>query len=607
MATPFTQTATAAPAAQKQGRSSTRAILPRLVAALRPYRGAFVAALLLTLLLAALNPARPYAIQYALDQPLAEGDLSTFRWWMIALVASVLLQAVVQYYQTWLTSWLGQTVMNDLRRQVFARILSQRLRYFDQNPIGTLQTRTISDIQTLNAVFSEGFVTIAGELLQLVTILGIMLYIDWRLTLVTLTVIPVLLIATWVFQVRVKAAFERVRKYVARLNAFLQEHITGMLITQIFSREREEAQRFKALNKEHLSAHLDTVRYYSIFFPVVEIISALALALLVWYGASGALDGTISFGTLVAFLLYIQMFFRPIRLLADQFNTLQLGIVSAERVFRVLDTDERIVSRLDGLSGAELHGRPVPIAFENVHFSYDGSAPVLRGISFDVPPGTTTAIVGHTGAGKSSIVNVLMRMYEIQQGRVLVGGHDARDYRLDELRAAMGLVPQDVFLFSGTIRENITLFNPDIPLERLRAAARAVGALEFIERLPGGFDYRVGERGATLSTGQRQLISFVRVLVYQPGVLLLDEATANIDTETEALIQQAIEKVQRNRTAIVIAHRLSTIQRADQILVMHKGEIAERGTHQQLLAQGGLYKKLYLLQYGHKALLAEQA
>jgi len=607
LATPFTQTATAAPAAQKQGRSSTRAILPRLVAALRPYRGAFVAALLLTLLLAALNPARPYAIQYALDQPLAEGDLSTFRWWMIALVASVLLQAVVQYYQTWLTSWLGQTVMNDLRRQVFARILSQRLRYFDQNPIGTLQTRTISDIQTLNAVFSEGFVTIAGELLQLVTILGIMLYIDWRLTLVTLTVIPVLLIATWVFQVRVKAAFERVRKYVARLNAFLQEHITGMLITQIFSREREEAQRFKALNKEHLSAHLDTVRYYSIFFPVVEIISALALALLVWYGASGALDGTISFGTLVAFLLYIQMFFRPIRLLADQFNTLQLGIVSAERVFRVLDTDERIVSRLDGLSGAELHGRPVPIAFENVHFSYDGSAPVLRGISFDVPPGTTTAIVGHTGAGKSSIVNVLMRMYEIQQGRVLVGGHDARDYRLDELRAAMGLVPQDVFLFSGTIRENITLFNPDIPLERLRAAARAVGALEFIERLPGGFDYRVGERGATLSTGQRQLISFVRVLVYQPGVLLLDEATANIDTETEALIQQAIEKVQRNRTAIVIAHRLSTIQRADQILVMHKGEIAERGTHQQLLAQGGLYKKLYLLQYGHKALLAEQA
>ena len=607
MATPFTQTATAAPSARTQGGSATRAILPRLVAALRPYRAAFVAALLLTLLLAALNPARPYAIQYALDQPLAQGDLDSFRWWMIALVASVLLQAVVQYYQTWLTNWLGQSVMNDLRRQVFARILSQRLRYFDQNPIGTLQTRTISDIQTLNAVFSEGFVTIAGELLQLVTILGIMLYIDWRLTLVTLTVIPILLLATWVFQMRVKAAFERVRKYVARLNAFLQEHITGMLITQIFSREREEAQRFKALNKEHLSAHLDTVRYYSIFFPVVEIISALALALLVWYGASGALDGAISFGTLVAFLLYIQMFFRPIRLLADQFNTLQLGIVSAERVFRVLDTDERIADRPYGLSGAELHGQPVPIAFENVHFSYDGSTPVLRGVSFEVPPGTTTAIVGHTGAGKSSIVNVLMRMYEIQQGRVTVGGHDARDYRLDELRAAMGLVPQDVFLFSGTIRENITLFNPDIPLERLRAAARAVGALEFIERLPGGFDYRVGERGATLSTGQRQLISFVRVLVYQPGVLLLDEATANIDTETEALIQQAIEKVQRNRTAIVIAHRLSTIQRADQILVMHKGEIAERGTHQQLLAQGGLYKKLYLLQYGHKALLAEQA
>lgn len=601
MATPFTQTATAAPAAGKQAKPSTRQLLPRLIAAASPYRGVFAVAVLLTLALAVLNPARPLLFQYALDHPLASGDLTSFRWWMAALAASMLLQGLVQYYQTWLTNWIGQTVMNDLRRQVFDRILGQRLRYFDQNAIGTLQTRTISDIQTLNSVFSEGFVTIAGEILQLGTILGIMLWIDWRLTLVTLVVIPILLGATWVFQLRVKAAFERVRKYVARLNAFLQEHITGMVVTQIFGREAEESRRFKALNREHLSAHLDTVRYYSIFFPVVEIISALALALLVWYGSGGVLDGRITFGTLVAFLMYIQMFFRPIRLLADQFNTLQLGIVSAERIFRVLDTNEVIAEKPNALDGSSLAGRPVAIEFDDVRFSYDGITPVLRGISFQVPAGTTTAIVGHTGAGKSSIVNVMLRLYDLDGGRVLVGDHDARDYQLTSLRATMGLVPQDVFLFSGTIRENLTLFDPTVPIERLRAAARAVGALDFIERLPGGFDYRVGERGATLSTGQRQLLSFVRVLVFQPGVLVLDEATANIDTETEALIQTAIEKVQRNRTAVVIAHRLSTIQRADQILVMHKGEIVERGNHQELLAQDGLYKKLYLLQYAPEA------
>jgi ATP-binding cassette subfamily B protein len=580
--------------------ASRRTILVRLTQLVGPYKRTFWVAVALTLMGSLLNPLRPFLFQYTIDNPIAQGNIAGVRWWILFITGTVLLQAVLQYYQTWTTNWLGQNIMNDLRRQVFSKILSQRIQYFDKNPIGTLQTRTISDIQTLNTVFSEGFVTMIGELLQLIGIVGVMLWIDWRLTLVGLSIMPLMLLSTYVFQKLVRRAFDRVRKYVAALNAFLQEHISGMLVTQIFNREAEEYKRFKDINKKHMKAHLDTVLYYSIFFPVVEIVAALALALLVWYGAGSVLRGEVTFGVLVAFLMYIQMFFRPIRLLADQFNTLQLGIVSAERIFKVLDTDETIAEPADAAGAQVLQQAPAAIQFQDVHFAYNPGEPVLRGISFEVPAGTTTAIVGATGAGKSSVVNTLLRYYEIQQGSIRVAGHDIRQVQQDALRGYMGLVMQDVFLFGGTIAENITLFNTDIPLQRVQEAARRVGAHHFIEQLPGGYHYRVGERGATLSTGQRQLLSFIRVLVYDPKILLLDEATANIDTETEELIQQAIATVLAGRTSIIIAHRLSTIQKAQQILVMHKGEIVERGNHQQLLAQGGFYKKLYLMQYAAK-------
>lgn len=579
---------------------SRRTILRRLTQLVGPYRRTFAVAVVLTLAGSLLNPLRPYLFQYTIDNPIAKGDVASVRWWIILITGTVLLQAVLQYYQTWTTNWLGQSIMNDLRRQVFAKILGQRIQYFDKNPIGTLQTRTISDIQTLNTVFSEGFVTMIGELLQLIGIVAVMFWIDWRLTLVGLSIIPLMLLSTYVFQRRVRTAFDRVRKYVAALNAFLQEHISGMLVTQIFNREAEEYKRFKDINKKHMRAHLDTVLYYSIFFPVVEIIAALALALVVWYGAGSMLRGEITFGVLFSFLLFIQMFFRPIRLLADQFNTLQLGIVSAERIFKVLDTNDHLPEQPNAAGVHTLLQAPAAIQFRDVHFAYNPGEPVLRGISFDVPSGTTTAIVGATGAGKSSVVNTLLRYYEIQQGSIVVAGQDIRAVQQDALRGYMGLVMQDVFLFGGTIAENITLFNTDIPLERVQDAARRVGAHHFIEQLPGGYHYRVGERGATLSTGQRQLLSFIRVLVYDPKILLLDEATANIDTETEELIQQAIATVLAGRTSIIIAHRLSTIQKAHQILVMHRGEIVERGNHQQLLAQGGFYKKLYLMQYAAK-------
>ena len=513
---------------------------------------------------------------------------------ILLLIGLTLIQAVIQYWNTYITAWLGQTVMRDLRNIVYKHILRQKLSFFDRTPIGTLQTRTISDIETLNDIFSDGLVTIVGEILQVIALVGIMAYTDVKLTIITLLTLPLMLLSTWVFKVKVKASFQEVRKYVASLNAFLQEHISGMAIVQLFGREKEEQKRFSELNKNHMVANLKSVMYYSVFFPVVDLILALATALLVWYGAGSVLEGEITFGVLVAFLMYIQMFFRPIRMLADQFNQLQMGMVSAERIFKVLDSEDIIPDT--GTFQDQLPEK-IEIRFDDVRFGYKPDEPVLKGISFTVEPGTVTAIVGATGSGKTTLMSLLSRFYDTDSGTITVGGQNIKDFSLPHLRKTVGIVLQEVFLFSGSVMENITLNNPDIKPEKVKEAAKYVGADHFIESLPGGYDYKVMERGATLSSGQRQLISFVRALVYDPKILVLDEATSNIDTETEQLIQEAVKKLMKGRTSIIIAHRLSTIHEAKQIVVIHKGELIEKGSHTELIGMNGQYAKLYQLQY----------
>jgi ATP-binding cassette, subfamily B, multidrug efflux pump len=572
-------------------------IFRRMLGFLRPYRWQFALAMSLTLVIAVINPLRPYLINYAIDNPVKEGSIEGLRYWIVVLVGLIVLHTIIMYFQTWFTAWLGQRVMDDLRQQVFNHTTRLRIQYFDRTPIGALQTRTISDIETLNEVFSTGLVTIVGEMLQLIFIGGFMFYTDWRLTLVVLTVLPLIVIATQIFRVRVKGSFERVRKYVSELNTFTQEHVTGMLTTQVFNREKEEIERFRVINRKHRKAHLDTILYYSVFFPVVEILSALAIALLVWYGTGGVLSGRVSFGDLIAFLIYIQIFFRPIRMLADQFNTLQMGMVSAERVLKLLDNTDILPDSPEGVTAPPAITAPPEVEFKDVSFAYQEDHWILKNISFLVPAGSKTALVGATGSGKSSIVNLLVRFYDFQKGQVLINGHDLLAYPQEALRRSMGLALQDVYLFSGSIYDNATLNNPNITREQVQQAAREIGADQFIERMPNAYDYQVGERGSLLSAGQRQLVSFIRTLVYNPSILLLDEATANIDTETEEAIQAAIDRLLYGRTALIVAHRLSTIQEADQILVLSRGVILERGKHQELLAAGGAYRKLYELQY----------
>ncbi len=549
-----------------------------------------------TILLAVLAPVRPWLVQLGMDRYVAFGDIGGLRLTVLAILGFLAVEAVVMYRNTFLTNWLAQSVIRDIRDQVFRHITSLKLSYFDRTPIGTLQTRTISDVETLNDVFSSGIVRILGDLLQLLAILVVMLYLNWKLTLVTLTTLPFMIIATVIFKNKVKGSFTSVRKAVSDMNAFLQEHITGMSIVHVFNREEEEARRFHDVNDKLKVANVDSVLYYSIYFPVMEIIIAMSLGLLVWYGAGSVLDDEVTGGQLVAFIMYTQMFFRPLRQLADQFNTLQLGMVSAERIFKILDTKEFIPNEGKHTSFEEAD-RGISITFEKVWFAYIEEDWVLKEVSFHLEPGEKLALVGSTGSGKSTIINLISRFYDIQKGRILVNGRDVREYELDTLRALCGVVLQDVFLFSGSIHDNITLNNGAIHRGQVEQAARQVGADRFIDRLPDGYDYNVRERGASLSLGQRQLIAFARVMMYDPRVLVLDEATANIDTESEEIIQQAVETVMAGRTSIVIAHRLSTIQKADQIMVLSKGEVVEKGTHEELLAKGGAYYQLYAIEF----------
>lgn len=571
-------------------------VLRRIMKFVKPYKGRFYFLIFLTLAIGILTPIRPLLIQWTLDNQVAAGDYNGMAIMMLALVGLLLVQSVAQYVHTYMSGWMGQQVIRDIRTALFKHVVSLRLRFFDKTPIGRLVTRTISDVETLADVFSEGLAAMVSDLLQLIFILSFMFYQDWRLALLSLATLPLLLISTYIFKEKIKVAFNDVRNAVANLNTFVQEHITGMNVVQIFASEKREYEKFKAINEEHKQANLRSVLYYSIYFPVAEIIAAAGIGLLVWYGAKGAInfeETGITIGKLIAFIMYIQMFFRPIRMIADRYNTLQMGIVSSSRIINLIDNDEHV--QANGTHAPDhLKGE---VKFDHVWFAYDGEEYVLKDVNFQVREGEMIALVGATGAGKSSIINLLNRFYEINKGTITVDGVDIRQYDLGHLRRNIGVVLQDVFLFSDTIMNNITLGNTEVTEEMVWHAADLVGARKFIERLPGRLSYNVMERGATLSVGQRQLISFIRAMVYDPKILVLDEATSSVDSETEQMIQQAIDKMMKGRTSIVIAHRLSTIQKADKILVMDLGEIRETGRHDDLLAKDGAYAQLYKMQY----------
>lgn len=567
-------------------------VLKQLYTFVKPYQAQFYFLVFLTIALAILAPTRPYYIQIAIDEYVAVGDVDGLLRIIYLLVGLMVVQSIAQWAHTYYSGWIGQVIIKDIRTRLYKHLLKLRLKFFDNTPIGRLVTRNVSDIETLADVFSEGLAAIIGDLLQIVTILGVMFYIDWKLTLVSLSTLPLMIISTYVFKEKIKVTFNDVRNAVSNLNSFLQEHITGMNIVQIFNRELREYEKFKEINREHRTAHIRSVLYYSVYFPVAEIIQAIGIGLVVWYGAVGVLGMELQIGILISFIMYLQLFFRPIRMIADRFNTLQMGVVSSSRIFKLLASTENIANE-GSFKPEKIQGN---IKLENVWFAYNDEEFVLKDISFEVKKGQTIALVGATGAGKSSIINLISRFYEINKGHIYVDGTDIREFELGALRKHIGVVLQDVFLFSNSIYHNITLGNPSISKEQVMEAAELVGARKFIEKLPGGLDYNVMERGATLSVGQRQLISFVRAMVYNPEILILDEATSSVDTETEELIQESIEKMMQGRTSIVIAHRLSTIQKADQILVLHKGEIVETGTHESLLEKGGYYTQLHQMQ-----------
>ena len=569
-------------------------LLGRILALAKPYRLVFVVAAALAVILAPLATLRPYLVKVMVDDYIFNYDIVGLTKIALILCGVLILEVVLRYFFIYSANWLGQVVIRDLRVRVFKHITSMKLSYFDTTPIGTSTTRTINDIETINTVFSQGVITIIADILTLFAVLAIMLYTSWKLTLVCLTVLPFLIIASYIFKEKVKASYQKVRTQISKMNAFLQERITGMRIVQIFNAENLELKKFNYINREYTQANLDSIFYYAVFFPVVDIISAASLGLMVWYGARGVISEDVTLGALVAFPIFLDMLFRPIRMMADKFNTLQMGMVAAERVFNLLDSNKKIEN--NGITNVEkLKGN---VEFKNVSFAYIAKNDVLKNLSFEIKEGQTLALVGSTGSGKTTIINILNRFYDIREGNVLIDGVDIRDYELENLRSRIAIVLQDVFLFSGSVLENITLRDENISREKVINAAKMIGAHDFIQKLPGGYDYEVMERGATLSMGQRQLISFVRALVFDPDILILDEATSSIDSESESVIQYAIEKLIEKRTSIIIAHRLSTIKHADNILVLDKGEIAEYGSHKELLKiENGHYKDLYEMQF----------
>ncbi|RXK59340.1 ABC transporter ATP-binding protein [Lacibacter luteus] len=595
-------------------------LLKRVISYASPYRSRLNASIILAIVLAVLGPVRPWLINTTVNDYIAKGTEPglkfTFRLFgndllftvgeMIFLITAIqvlfiIIETVLRFFFSYYTSWLGQTVVRDLRVNVFKKIIGLNLRQFDKTPIGTLTTRSINDIETISDIFAEGFIPILADFLTIIAVLFTMFYINWQLTLVCLIPFPFLILATYYFKESVNKSFHRVRNAIAALNAFVQEHIQGMQVVQAFAVEKKEFNKFSKINKEHRNANINAIFAYSIFFPVVEIILAVSLGLLVWFGARQAVaensvEAAKMAGEIMAFIILLNMLFRPLRFIADKFNVLQMGMVASERVFKVLDnTDEIAPSATDAFK--PVGAVPGKLEFEKVWFAYNDENWVLKDISLKVNPGETVAIVGHTGSGKTSIISLLNRLYHIQKGSIKLDDVEIETYDLDVLRSKIGVVLQDVFLFAGTITENVTLRNENISREKVVEAAKLIGLHEFIMRLPGNYDFNVMERGATMSQGQRQLLSFIRAILFNPSVLILDEATSAVDTETEQMIQHAIDKLIEGRTSIVIAHRLSTIRKADKIIVLDKGEIKESGTHEELLQLGGYYAKLHEMQF----------
>lgn len=566
----------------------------RLLAFLKPYRLHLFGAVFLTLTASALGPLRPYLTRIAIDDHMVRGDMEGLFLFTGIIIGALLLQGALQYTLSMVMSWVGQRVLLDIRNTLYRHVQSLALRFYDTTPVGRIVTRVTSDVEVLNELFSSGVVMMISDVMVIVWILYFMWQTSVTLTLLTIVILPFLLIASFIFRAKVRTVYNKIRRQVALMNSFMNEFITGIGIVQLFRQERRMNAQFAAINKEHRELQDQSIVYYATFFPVVEFLSAVALSIIVWYSAKTILGGEMTVGILVAFAQFTEMFFRPVRDLTEKYNTLQSSAVASERIFALLDTDMRVGDTPNARPFQRLeHG----ISFRNVRFSYDGTSPVLKGVSFDVPKGHTVALVGATGAGKSSMINLLSRFYEFQEGDIQIDGTSIRSIDQDTLRAKTAVVLQDVFLFSRSVMENIRLDRDDITDEQVIAAARALGAHDFIMKLPQGYHTNVRERGAVLSAGQKQLISFCRALVTDPEILILDEATANIDTETEQIIERSISTLLKGRTSIVIAHRLSTIQRADQIVVMHHGEVAEAGTHQSLLAQDGIYAKLYRLQF----------
>ena len=581
----------------KTGKAIDFKLLKRVMTFTKPYKKVLYLSMFFSMVLSFLSPIRPFLINYAVDNYIMIENADQLQFICIILLGILFLEAIFQFFYIYLATWLGQHVIQDMRAKVYQHILKLKMTYFDNTPIGSLVTRAVSDIETISDIFSQGLFVIIGELLKLIVVISMMFYTDWRLALMSMIAIPILLVATAWFKKNIKAAFQDVRKEVSNINTFVQEHIVGMNLVQIFNREDAELKKFQDINKGHLSAHLKSVFYYSVFFPVVEILSALSIGMIIWYGGEAIVSGKdVTLGELVAFILYIHMMFRPIRQLADRFNVLQMGIVGSERVFKVLDTEDFITDE----GSVEKENIDGEIEYKNVKFAYKNEDWVLNGLSFKIEKGKNLALVGRTGAGKTSIINILNRFYEIQEGEISIDGVEIRDFKLSNLRKHIAVVQQEVHLFSSSIMENIVLFDENIKEESVIDAAKEIGIHNFIMSLPGGYNYVVGERGVTLSTGQRQLISFLRVYLLNPKILILDEATSSIDSHTEQILQNALQKISVGRTTIVIAHRLSTIVNSDKILLLENGKVLEEGSHSKLMNENGKYAQMYDTQISDK-------